>query len=280
VSLERSAEAPPDAEDIRQIQGLYDGTVNAVDDAVGHVLKTLDRLELSERTIIVVTADHGEVLYDHGHGQGHGDHLFGDEVTHVPLVVYDPRFGKARREEKIVREVDLAPTLYELAGIAPPSDLDGRSLVPALHGEALDQRFAYAESEIWFNEDIPSLSPELRMPYPGILGLTEIDSRHNTEIVLRREMSPPTLMARHRMVRDERFKLVYVPTRLGVRYLLFDTTNDPGETNDVAAAFPNELVRLRTELWSWMLKDPLMEQKDGFLVPREGAFAAKAGGAK
>ncbi len=276
VSLERSVELPPDADDIRQIQGLYDGTVSAVDDAIGRVLKTLDRLGLSEKTIIVITADHGEALYDHGHGQGHGDHLFGDEVTHVPLVIYDPRQAKSRREASIVRDIDLAPTLYELTSITPPSDLDGRSLAPALRGEPLDRRFAYAESEIWFNEDIPSLPAELRMPYPGILGLTEIDSRHNTEIVLRREMQPPTLMARHRMVRDERFKLVYVPTRLGVRYFLFDTKNDPGETNDVSTQLPDEVARLRTELWSWMLQDPLMEQKDGFLVPRESAFA-KAG---
>ena len=46
---------------------------------------------LAGNTIVVVTADHGETLYDNGHGAGHGDHLFGDEGTHVPLVVVDPR---------------------------------------------------------------------------------------------------------------------------------------------------------------------------------------------
>ena len=268
VGLNRGSEAPPDAEDIRQINGLYDGTVNAIDDAVGRVLKALERTGLAERTIVVVTADHGEMLYDHGHGQGHGDHLFGDEALHVPLLVYDPRVKQGRRETKIVREVDIAPTLYELAGVEKPADLDGRSLAPALRGESLAPKLAYAESELWFTEDIPSLPSDLRMPYPGIMALTEIDSRHNAEIVLKKEMQPPTLMARHRMVRDERWKLVYVPTRTAAKWMLFDTENDPAELTDVAAANPREVTRLKADLWAWMLEDPLMEQKNGYLVPK------------
>jgi arylsulfatase A-like enzyme len=286
LGLGMANEVAPDAEDVRQIQGLYDGTVAGIDDAMGRVLATLERLGLAERTIVVITADHGESLFDNGHGQGHGDHLFGDEGTHVPLVVYDPRVGgrgdgkapsagdkriaaEGHREGRLARDVDLAPTLYELAGITPPSDLDGRSLVPALRGEALEPRFAYAETELWFTEEIPGLAPELRIPYPGVMGLTEIDSRHNTEIVLRKDMQAPTLMARHRMVRDERYKLVYVPTRASVRYMLFDTETDPAELHDVAATHPNEVARLRAELWAWMLEDSAMEQKGGYLVPTQ-----------
>jgi arylsulfatase A-like enzyme len=285
LGLGAVSELPPDAEDTRQIQALYDGAVTGIDDAVGRVLHTLDRLDLADRTIVVVTSDHGEMLFDNGHGQGHGDHLFGDEGIHVPLVIYDPRLARSQgkgeakdeggRVDRIARDVDIAPTLYELAGITPPSDLDGESLVPALRGEPLSPRFAYAETELWFTEEIPGLAPELRMPYPGVMGLTELDSRHNAEIVLRKDMTPPTLMARHRMVRDERYKLLYVPTRLGVRYMLFDTDKDPNESTDVSASLPNEVARLRAELWSWMLKDPQMEQKGGFLVPREGALPTR-----
>lgn len=272
VGLNRGTETPPDTDDIAQINGLYDGTVNAIDDAVGRVLKSLERTGLADKTIVVVTADHGELLYDNGHGQGHGDHLFGDEAIHVPLLVYDPRVkggaGHGRRETRIVRDVDIAPTLYELAGVEKPAGLDGRSFAPALAGESIAPKLAYAESELWFTEDIPSLPPELRMPYPGIMALTEIDSRHNAEIVLKKEMQPQTLMARHRMVRDERWKLVYVPTRTGVKWMLFDTEKDPAEQLDVAAAHPDEMTRLKADLWAWMLEDPLMEQKNGFLVPK------------
>lgn len=265
------SEAPPDAEDIAQIRALYDGSVTAIDDAVARVLSTLRRLDLDDKTIVVVTADHGETLYDYGHGQGHGDHLFGDESTHVPLVVYDPRQKTGRREARIVRDVDIAPTLYDLTGVAAPSALDGRSLAPATRGEPIEPRFAYAESELWFTEDIPAVPSEMRIPYPGIMALTELDSRHNAEIVLRKEMMPITLMARHRMVRDEKWKLVYVPTRSGVKYVLFDLESDPHETRDASAAHADVVTKMRTELWKWMLEDPLMEQKDGWLVPRGGA---------
>ncbi len=274
MGLGRSEEIAPDAADVRQIQALYDGAVTSVDDAIGHVLAELDRLGLAERTIVVVTADHGETVFDDGRGQGHGDHLFGDEGTHVPLIVVDPRSGaaRARHEGAIVRDVDLAPTLYELTGVPAPADVDGRSLAPALRGQPIAPRVAYAETELWFTEDIPGLAPELRMPYPGLIGLTELDARH--EIVMRKAIQPITLMARHRMVRDERFKLVYVPTRLGPRWFLFDTEKDPHERDDVSAAHPEDVARLRGELWSWMLQDRSMEQRDGFLVPRASARGA------
>lgn len=269
------ADVAPDAEDIRQLRALYDGAAMAVDAAIGRVLAALDRLHLADRTIVVVTAGHGETLFDDGRGQGHGDHLFGDEGTHVPLIVYDPRFDgggererMGRREGSVVRDVDLAPTLYELAGVAPPSDLDGRSLAPALRGESLDAQLAFAETGVWLTEEIVGLPPEQRIPYPTITHLTTLDARGAPELVLRDEMRPVTLMARHRMVRDERWKLVYVPTRSGARYFLFDTEADPSELYDVAAQHPEELERLRGELWSWMTRDPAMERKDGLLVPR------------
>lgn len=270
---ERSVASEIDAADMAQIRALYDGAVSAVDAAVARVLASLEREGLAESTVVVVTADHGETLFENGHGLGHGDHLFGDEGTHVPLLIVDPRAGaKTSRPVRIagvVRDVDLAPTLYELAGVAPPSDLDGRSLVRAMEGTAeREPRLAHAETELWLKERVSGLSPELRLPYPGILELTEVDTRHHGEIVLRRSMAPITRMARHRMVRDERWKLVYVPTRTGAQYRLFDTLADPGETRDVAVFAAGELERLRAELWAWMLRDPTMEQRDGLLLPR------------
>ena len=283
------ADAPPDAADVTQIRALYDGAVSAVDDAAARILGALEREGLAGDTIVVVTADHGETLYDGGHGAGHGDHLFGDEGTHVPLVVYDPRVAQsaaAPHVARIARDVDIAPTLYALTGVAPPGDLDGTSLMPELAATAatatatatataVAPRFAYAESELWFTEETAGIAPELRMPYPGIFALTEIDARHDAEIVMRRDMQPITRMARHRMVRDERWKLVYVPTRKGVKYILFDTVADPAEVSDVAASHPEEVARLRTQLWAWMLEDQAMEQRDGYLVPRQAGGATR-----
>lgn len=234
-----AGDPPPDAADVKQIRALYDGAVSAVDDAVAHVLRALEREGLADNTIVVVTADRGETLFDEGRGQGHGDPLTGDEATHVPLVIVDPRVGKASRSGRVVRDVDLAPTLYELAGVSPPADLEGRSLAPALRGADLEPRFAYAETELGPSDAIPGL--------------------------------------RSAMVRDERWKLVYVPARMGVHYILFDTLEDPGETRDLAASKPEEVTRLKAPLWAWMLRDPAMEQKDGFLLPRPAAVPREGG---
>lgn len=263
-------ELPPDAADVRQIRALYDGAVLSIDAAIGRVLTALSEQGLAGSTIVVVTADHGETLYENGHGQGHGDHLFGDEGTHVPLIVYDPRLPAPRRVTDIVRDVDIAPTLYALAGVPAAPSLDGASLVPLMHGEPSEKRFAFAETELWFTEEIAGVRPDERLPYPGIMQMTELDSAHGQiEVVLQKAMIPVTLVARHRMVRDERYKLVYVPTRKGATYRLFDTAADPNEVHDVARDTPAEVERLRGILWKWMLEDRGMTQRDGLLVPRE-----------
>lgn len=268
-------EAPADARDERQVRALYTGAVSAIDDASQRVLDALEADHLAGKTIVVVTGDHGETLYDHGHGQGHGDHLFGDEGTHVPLVVVDPRVPSApstpRHATSIVRDVDLAPTLYALTNVAPPADLDGQSLVPALTGQSIPRALAFAETGLWFTEDIPGLPGDLRLPYPGIARLTEVDTKHADEVVLRSSLRPLTIVAKHRMVRDERYKLVYVPARGGVRWLLYDTLEDPGETRDVARDHPEVLARMQAELWTWMRRDADMVEHNGYLLPRSAA---------
>ncbi|HEY8087046.1 MAG TPA: hypothetical protein VIF09_04355, partial [Polyangiaceae bacterium] len=128
---------------------------------------------------------------------------------------------------------------------------------------------AYAETGLWFTEDIPGLPGDMRLPYPGIARLTEVDTQHGDELVLQKAMRPLTIVAKHRMVRDERYKLLYVPARTGVRWLLFDTQSDPGETVDVAAAHPDVVARLKGDLWSWMRLDADMTERGGYLVPRD-----------
>ncbi len=90
-------------------------------------------------------------------------------------------------------------------------------------------------------------------------------------------MRPLTIVARHRMVRDERWKLLYVPTRTGVRWMLFDTVADPGETQDVAAAHADVVARLQGELWSWMRQDPAMTERGGYLVPNDARTDGRGG---
>ena len=268
-----AADREPDPADVRQVRGLYDGALASVDDAAGLVLDYLERSGLSATTIVVVTSDHGESLFEHGRGIGHGDHLFGDHVTHVPLVVHDPRHEAPRREAAVVRSTDLAPTLYDLTGVQPPGDLDGRSLARALGGP-IDSALAFAETDVWLGDN-PAVPASLRLPYPGYGGLLEIDARHGHKIQVRSEYRLLTVVARHRMVRDDRWKLVYAPTPSGARTFLYDTLRDADEIQDVAGDHPDEVERLSARLWAWMLADPELERRGDMLAPRAGAEASK-----
>lgn len=273
-------DSEPDEADVRQARALYDGAVSATDDAIAGLVRGLEARGLAERTVVVVTADHGESLWESGRGQGHGDHLFGDESLHVPLVIVDPRRTGGQRVKGIARDVDLAPTLYALGGVAPPGDLDGRSLVPALDGAPLPPALAFAETGLWFTRRIPALAPDERLPYGDLTELLQIDPEHADDLALRPELAAATVAAKHRMVRDDRYKLVYLPTRSGARFRLYDTETDPNETHDVAGELPEVRARLERELWSWMLEDRNLERRAGLLVPRADTWRGERGQAQ
>lgn len=126
--------APPEGETLELVDALYDAGVAYTDAQIGRLLRRLQELELTDRTIVVVTSDHGEALGEHGRLQGHGYTY--DHNLLVPLVISAPDLESAATTvEPQVRSVDLAPTLLELAGLAPLPGIDGRSLVPVLRGE-------------------------------------------------------------------------------------------------------------------------------------------------
>jgi hypothetical protein len=266
-------EAPPDEADIRQIRALFDGAAAATDQALGELFEGLAARGLTDSTILVVTADHGESLYEPGRGQGHGDHLFGNEALGVPLVVFDPTLAEPRRVSQVVSTVDLGPTLCELTKIRCPDGMDGRSLVPLLRGQPLAPRPVFAETGLWFTEQIPELPPRLRFPYPDLPLVTEVDRQHGDEIAMRPEFEPITTAAKHRVVRDERFKLVYMPGRNGAVYELYDTVTDPEERVNLMMREPAVAEELRAALWRWMLEDTELERHGEFLVPRPGRLA-------
>lgn len=255
----------PNAADVVQIRGLYDGAVAAVDASVGTILDEVTRLGVADDLLVVITSDHGEVLFEHERWHGHGDHLFGDQSTHIPMVIVDPRVAP-RKDPTLVASIDLAPTLYDVLGVSPPEHLDGRSLVPALRGERLDARPVFAETELLLGFN-PGLPEDLHLPSRTLARMLEIDTEHGNEIVLQKGALATNLVGRHRMVRDDRWKLLYMPTPKGVVYRLFDTETDPEELTDVLDTHPADAARLKELLWSWMLEDPLVTRDGAYVVP-------------
>ncbi|MBL4633221.1 MAG: sulfatase, partial [Kofleriaceae bacterium] len=110
---DRVMKASPD--DVAWIQALYHGEITYQDEHVGVLLDKLKELGRLEDTIVVVTNDHGEEIYDH-RGFGHGWTLY-EEMIKAPLMIhYPPLFPKETVVDKIIEHVDLAPTLVEALG--------------------------------------------------------------------------------------------------------------------------------------------------------------------
>lgn len=116
------------------VKGYY-RLITGVDHAVGKLRRNLQELGLAENTIIVFAGDHGFYLGEHGlAGKWYGH----EESIRVPLIVYRPQAADELRDlrrDEMVLNIDVAPTLLELAGVEPPSSMQGRSLVPLLNGK-------------------------------------------------------------------------------------------------------------------------------------------------
>jgi arylsulfatase A-like enzyme len=256
---------------MRQIHGLFDGAVYTADLAVARLLREVARLGLAENTIVVVTGDHGENMWEEGRGMGHGEHLRGDKVLHVPLVVYDPVHHSAPRAvDAITRDVDLAPTLAALLGVPPLPEADGVDLGPLARGEKADLALrAYAETGMWMLPFGPGYGPGERIPYPPVTVTSELDRERDDDIVLKKEFHDIICLAKHRSIRTPEWKLIYMPLREGVRYQLFDLKNDPEQRVDVAARHPEVVKELRENLLAWMLAQPGVVMRRDFILPEQ-----------
>src|SRR5687768_17450853 len=135
---------PPDERKRRNLQHLvknYYRVLLSVDENVGRLLDALDRDGLAENTVIVYTSDNGFFLGEHGLFD---KRLMYEPSIRVPFLVRHPASVPAGHIDRshIILNVDLAPTLLELADV-PPHELHGRSLVPLLKGNAVPWRDAF-----------------------------------------------------------------------------------------------------------------------------------------
>lgn len=264
-----------DERDIRQIRGLYDGSLEALDAAVGKIVAWLKRRGLYENTIIIITADHGENLYESNWTIGHGEHLRGDHVINVPLIIRLPEAMRKNIPPRditcVTRDVDLTPTLFELLGVRQPAGMDGRSLMPLLCGEKDDLGLtAFAETGVWFSDISEGFYQQERIMYPDITGISKIDFACNLEVVLKDEYEDLVRVAKHRMVDDGRYRLIYVPTISGIQYQLYERPSDPLFEHDCAGREPGRTAALKKILNADMRKDASITFRNGYAVPAGG----------
>ena len=138
-----------DPRDLEHLVALYDGEIRWTDHWIGKLRGLLEERGVAGRTLVVLTADHGEAFFEHGR-KGHRKDLF-DETVRVPLVMWGAGVeggeGDGRRIASQVRTIDIYPTLVEAAGLEAVPRLQGRSLAPLVAGEvdALDLPPAHSE---------------------------------------------------------------------------------------------------------------------------------------
>jgi arylsulfatase A-like enzyme len=129
--------------DVEHLLALYDAEIRYTDHTLGRMLAQLDAKGLLDHTVVAVTADHGEEFLDHG-GKGHGNTLH-QEIIRVPLILWSKSLLHAGRVVEVpVSLADVAPTLLELTGLAPPERADGRSLLALARGETSEHPPVYS----------------------------------------------------------------------------------------------------------------------------------------
>jgi arylsulfatase A-like enzyme/Flp pilus assembly protein TadD len=136
----------------------YDGEIAYADEIVGRLIKYLKTHQLYDRSTVILLADHGEGLGDHGE-QEHGLFVY-DEAIRVPLIIkQESNTGAGRRVADLVQHIDLVPTILDLVKAPVSGSLRGRSLKPVLEGtgrlpaptvysEALYARYHFGWSEL------------------------------------------------------------------------------------------------------------------------------------
>ena len=210
----------------RKVIPAYMGLIKQCDDHLGRILDHLEQTGESENTMIVLTSDHGDYLGDHWMGE---KDLFHDQSAKIPLIIYDPRAQADSTRgtccDALTESIDLTATFIEVAGGKVPDHIvEGRSLLPWLHGETPTWReFAISEFDY-------SVTPQAVK-----LGLEPRD-------------------ARLFMVFDGRYKLMHAEG--GFRPMLFDLATDPDEFIDLAKgdAHQREIDRLYGYLHQWSLR--------------------------
>jgi arylsulfatase len=151
VMVEQSHGRPPDsyvsmqtlglskAGLIEEIKRLYEGGIRYADAEIGRLCRTLREEGLWQNTLLVITADHGEEFLEHGYVSHHLLTAGPEELIRIPLLMHIPglpRDAAGRKVEKLVRQVDIAPTILDYTGHGDKSSsMDGVSLRPFVEGK-------------------------------------------------------------------------------------------------------------------------------------------------
>ncbi|RUA26890.1 MAG: sulfatase [Bacteroidetes bacterium] len=147
-------EGPIPNEQQKKVIHAYWASISYVDAQIAKVLDALDKMEVSENTIVVLWGDHGWHLGDHGLWCKHSNF---EQATKVPFIIRAPGYAKGKRAKTFAELVDIFPTLVDYAGIEIPDYLEGNSLMPILENPKAENK-DYAISQYFRGKNIMGYS--------------------------------------------------------------------------------------------------------------------------
>src|SRR3990170_3090161 len=217
--------------DRKVIIALYDGQVRQLDDYIGQLTEKMKKWGILDNTVIIVTSDHGEELFEHGfigHASTSLNAKLYDEIIHIPLIIWWPKKIKHRVVDELVQQIDVMPTILDILGLPIPEGLHGYSLSTLMRGKpAHNLRPVFCET---------------------ILGGYQ-STKEMEDIKLR-------------CIRTKEWKLIYTNTLTSNvssggldegKYELYNFSSDPKEERDIFENHPEVAKELKKKLFHWIV---------------------------
>jgi len=227
--IQTSRITPLTEPDLDQINDAYDAAVLTLDQELERLFSDLERVGFLDHAVVVLTADHGEELHDHGE-IGHGHALYNEQVR-IPLLISLPRQAAHVDVDDVVSLIDVAPTLLGLAGVETPASFEGRSLRAAMDAADVSWIRRMAQRLLWKRSAVAGVA------YSELLSMSHPDAARVT----------PHARA-----------IVHGDTKLiedvdGAQHI-FDLSRDPHELH-AREAGPDEIATFRPAL-EWLAARP------------------------
>lgn len=216
--------------DKKIVVALYDGQVKQLDDYMGQLTEKMKKWGILDNTVIIITSDHGEELFEHGfigHASTSLNAKLYDEIIHIPLIICWPKKIKHRVVDEQAQQIDIMPTILDMLGLPPSERSQGYSLLPSIQGNPA-------------NNLRPVFCETILGGYQSTKEMEEI---------------------RLRCIRTKEWKLMYADTPtsnvsiggLGDgKYELYNLSNDPKEERNIFENHPEVVKDLKKKLFLWI----------------------------
>lgn len=151
-------------EDIEHLIALYDEGITFADLEIGNFLDQVKKLGLLDKTIIIITSEHGDLFGKYGRFM-RGGPLRGtlyDDVLHIPLMIKVPKVSP-KKIKGLVQHIDLMPTLLDFLDLKPTSYIEGKSLIPLIYQNKKINSFTFAGAQFNPDRNNPYFSKKTRV---------------------------------------------------------------------------------------------------------------------